>query len=95
MITLESYLETDWMDLAETDPVAFVREVENRCIIDSEYQQYINFVKKGAKVTRETASKRVNRKLGDWSIHPYFSHGVQMIKRGVKRGRLPLKEAFR
>lgn len=93
MISLYSFFDEDWKSLAETDPVSFIREVENRCVIEGDFKKYISLVKNGSKVTKETASKRVDRKIGQWSIRPYFRKGVETIRRNVENGRIPLREA--
>ena len=95
MISLYSFLNADWMSLSETDPVSFIQEVENRCIIKGDFRRYISLVKNGSKVTKETASKRVGREIGQWSVKPYFRKGLETIRRNVENGRIPLKEATR
>lgn len=91
MISLYSYLTDDWVSLAETDPQAFIQEVENRCIIEGDFRKYIQLLEHGSKVTKETASKRGNMAVGDWIVRPYFERGIQLIKRNVLNGRIPIR----
>lgn len=93
MISLYSYLAEDWISLAESDPQAFIQEVENRCIIQGDFRKYIRLIKRGTRVTKDIASKRGNLKVGDWIVRPYFERGIQLIKHNVLNGRIPLKDA--
>lgn len=55
MISLYSYLTDDWISLAETDPQAFIQEVENRCIIQGDFRKYVQLIKHGSRVKKDIA----------------------------------------
>ena len=87
MISLFTFSD-NWMDLSETDPAAFVDEVELRFVITKDFRNLIALIRSGAKADKSFQKTKNGIRPGDWIVRPYSPHLVNVLKKAVEKGRL-------
>ena len=87
MISLFTFSD-NWMDLSETDPAAFVDEVELRYSLSRDFKNLIALIRSGAKADKSFQKTKNGIRPGDWIVRPYSPHLVNVLKKAVEKGRL-------
>jgi hypothetical protein len=86
---IQTHFLDDWTDIAQSDPIAFVREVEKRYPnMPKEVRLFISLVKNGEKAGKAFSNKRYASlnviKMGDWIVDPYSNYLINVLRNVVK-----------
>ena len=90
MISLFTFSD-NWMDLSNTDPAAFVDEVELRYNLTADFRKFLELVRTGARADKSFRKTKNGIKPGDWIVRPYSAHLVGVLREAVEKGRLVMK----
>ena len=87
MISLYSFSE-NWMDLAISNPMEFIGEVERRYVLPEDFKRFVGLIKNGSKADKKQATKKSPWNVGDWIVEPYSPYLIRTLRKAIERGRL-------
>lgn len=91
MLSLFSFSD-NWKDLSETDPVAFVDEVELRFVLTRDFRNFISLIRNGSRADKSFQKSKSGFRPGDWIVRPYSPYLIRVLRKAVDKGRLTEKE---